>query len=116
MHFESLAGKEVYSIAVFHELHCLMHISGVIDKLVIKLRNMDFSLDEGELGHNDHCFNYIRNALMCCGDTTLEGQAQTPELKDTAGTDGTGAVHFCRNYDEIVAWAEKMKIASLKEH
>jgi hypothetical protein len=52
---------------------------------------------------------------MCCGDTTLEGQAQTPELKDIAGTDGTGAVHVCRNYDEIVSWAERRKITDEKE-
>jgi hypothetical protein len=114
MHFPSLARKDVFSIAVFHELHCLMHISGVVDKLVMKVRNKDFSLNEGELGHNDHCFNYLRNALMCCDDTTLEGQAQTPELKDTVGTDGTGAMHFCRNYNEIVEWAEREKIAGLK--
>jgi hypothetical protein len=52
---------------------------------------------------------------MCCSDTTLEGQAQTPELKDIAGTDGTGAVHVCRNYDEIVSWAERRKITDEEE-
>jgi hypothetical protein len=115
MHFLRTPGQEVYAIAVFHELHCLMHMSGFIDKLVMKILNRDFSLDEGALGHNDHCFNYLRNALMCCGDTTLEGQAQTPELKGVAGTDGTGAVHVCRNYEEIVSWAERRKITDEKE-
>ncbi|KAF1835600.1 hypothetical protein BDW02DRAFT_597222 [Decorospora gaudefroyi] len=114
MHFPEAPGKEVFTIAVFHELHCLMHMSAFIDKLVMKIRNKDLTLDEGALGHNDHCFNYLRNALLCCGDTTLEGQAQTPELKDIAGTDGTGAVHVCRNYEEIAAWAEKKRFTDSK--
>ncbi|KAF7441409.1 DUF3328 domain containing protein [Pyrenophora tritici-repentis] len=109
-------GKQVYAIAVFHELHCLMHLSGYIDKLVMQIRNRDFELDEGAVWHNDHCFNYLRNALLCCGDTTLEGQAQTPELQGVAGTDGTGAVHVCRNYDEILAFAEKVRLTDAKEH
>ncbi|KAF1847750.1 uncharacterized protein K460DRAFT_275988 [Cucurbitaria berberidis CBS 394.84] len=115
MHFLQTPDKDVYAIAVFHELHCLMHMSGYIDKLVMKIRNKDFTLDEGEIGHNDHCFNYLRNALMCCGDTTLEGQSQAPMFKNVSGTDGTGAVHICRNYDEITVWAEGRRITDAKE-
>ncbi|CAA9961562.1 DUF3328 domain containing protein [Pyrenophora teres f. maculata] len=116
MHFSAAPGKQVYAIAVFHELHCLMHLSGYIDKLVMQIRNKDFELDEEAVWHNDHCFNYLRNALLCCGDTTLEGQAQTPELQGMAGTDGTGAVHVCRNFDEIMAFAEKVRLTDAKEH
>ena len=110
MHYARNPGQEVFAIAVFHELHCLMKISEYMDKLIMKIRNRDFTLHEGEIGHNDHCFNYLRNALMCCGDITLEGQASAPMSKDVPGTDGTGAVHVCRNYDEIVAWAEGRKL------
>jgi hypothetical protein len=109
-----MTGKEVYSMAVFHELHCLMHINGFVDQLVMKIRRKEWTLDEGEIAHNDHCFNYIRNALLCCGDTTLEGQTQTPELKNIPGTDGTGAVHICRNYDEIFKYAEDVRLADDK--
>lgn len=115
MHFPQNPGKDAYAIAVFHELHCLMHISGYLDKLVLKNRNKDLTLDESEIAHNDHCFNYLRNALVCCGDTTLEGQSQTPMLQDVPGTDGTGAVHICRNYDEITAWVEGRRITDAKE-
>jgi hypothetical protein len=58
---------------------------------------------------------YIRNALMCCGDTTLEGQSQAKMFEHIAGTDGTGAVHVCRNYDEISTWAEKQRTTDGKE-
>lgn len=115
MHYDVYSGKEVFTLAVFHEMHCLMHISGYIDKLVMQIRNKDFYLDEGTIGHNDHCFNYIRNALMCCGDMTLEGQSQAKMFEHIAGTDGTGAIHVCRNYDEISRWAEKWRITDGKE-
>ncbi|KAH8724167.1 hypothetical protein GQ44DRAFT_740603 [Phaeosphaeriaceae sp. PMI808] len=115
MHFKGLPGMEVYSIAVYHELHCLMHIAFFMDKLIMKIRNKDFTMDEGEIGHNDHCFNYLRNAVMCCGDTTLEGQSQAKMFEHVAGTDGTGAVHVCRNFDEIFAWAERRNITDGKE-
>lgn len=116
MYYPEHTGDDpIFAIAVFHELHCLMHMSFFIDKLTMKIRNRDFTLDEGELGHNDHCFNYLRNALMCCGDTTLEGQSQAEMFKDVAGTDGTGAVHVCRNYDEIFKWAEERRFTDSKE-
>lgn len=47
---------------------------------------------------------------MCNADTTLEGQAQTEGWRDTPGTDGTGGVHVCRDYDEVVAWAEGRRL------
>ncbi|KAF2851591.1 hypothetical protein T440DRAFT_447799 [Plenodomus tracheiphilus IPT5] len=110
MHYPETPGQEVYAIALFHQLHCLMSISGFMDKLVMQIRQRDFTLSEGEVDHNDHCFNYLRNAIMCCGDTTLEGQSQAPMFKDTPATDGNGAVHICRNYDEIAAWAVQHKL------
>ncbi|OAL49065.1 hypothetical protein IQ07DRAFT_512276 [Pyrenochaeta sp. DS3sAY3a] len=116
MHFPQTGSSDIYALAVFHQLHCLMHISAFMDTLVMKLRNRDFALNEGEIGHNDHCFNYLRNALMCCGDTALEGQAQAEMFHGVAGTDGTGGMHVCRNYDQIVGWAEKMRVTDGKEN
>jgi hypothetical protein len=116
MYFDYTGNKATYSIAVFHEMHCLMHISAYVDKLVMQIRNKDLMLDEGPIGHNDHCFNYLRNALMCCGDTTLEGQSQAKMFEDVPGTDGTGAVHVCRSYDEISAYADRKRVADGKEN
>jgi hypothetical protein len=114
-HFELSPDQHIYNIAVFHEIHCLMHMSGYIDKLIMQIRNKDFTIDESLVGHNDHCVNYLRNALMCCGDTTLEGQSQAKVFEHIVGTDGTGAVHVCRSYDDIRAWAEKRRVTEGKE-
>jgi hypothetical protein len=116
MHFESSPGKEVFTIAVFHEMHCLMHMAAYMDKLVMQIRNKEWMIDEGRLAHNDHCFNYLHNALMCAADTTLEGQSQAEMFRNVPGTDGTGAVHNCRNYDEVYKWAEEHRLTEGREH
>lgn len=49
--------------------------------------------------HSAHCFDYIRQALMCAGDTTLEGKTE-------AGP-GWGSVHECVDYDALLGWANE---------
>ncbi|KAG9204307.1 hypothetical protein G6514_001381 [Epicoccum nigrum] len=110
MHFDkypALRGKNTYVLAVFHQMHCLYHMQAYMDTLAMQIRAGNMTLDEHKLIHNDHCFNYLRNAIMCAADTTLEGQIVRPDHDPSvAGTDGTGAMHVCKNWDEVVRWAE----------
>jgi len=39
---------------------------------------------------------------MCCGDTALEG-AETTFPEGVGGSDGWGAQHVCKNYEELRA-------------
>lgn len=58
--------------------------------------------------HIDHCFRYLRQSVVCCGDTALEGQdLNHPEL---SATDGTGAVHLCKDYRALKGWAEERRL------
>lgn len=52
--------------------------------------------------HIRHCFDYLRQALMCAADTNME--VLDPE---THTTSGWGQGKQCRDYDEVVMWAEK---------
>lgn len=61
--------------------------------------------------HVDHCFRYLRQSLLCCGDTALEGQDPNT---DTLGTDGTGAVHVCKDFDAIRSWADGNRLVNSK--
>jgi hypothetical protein len=113
MHYEEfpqLAGKDTYVLAVFHQMHCLHHISMTMDSLAMHMRAGNMTVDEHELVHNDHCFDYLRNAIMCMADTTLEGQIEGKDRDGETGTDGTGAMHVCRNWDEVVRWAEGKRL------
>ncbi|KAL1655456.1 hypothetical protein SLS61_001920 [Didymella pomorum] len=50
------------------------------------------------------------NAIMCMADATLEGQIEGDGWDGETGTDGTGAMHVCRNWDEVVRWAEGKRL------
>ncbi|RAL11738.1 uncharacterized protein BO97DRAFT_453893 [Aspergillus homomorphus CBS 101889] len=117
-------GKNLYAVAVFHQMHCLYAIMAAYDDLVAGKSSMHKSRDahehdhfhhhentdgddlEGPHGHVNHCFQYLRESLLCCGDTALEGQGQRKQ----PGTDGTGAVHECKDFDAIMAWADERRI------
>lgn len=116
MHFDEypvLRGKDTYVLAVFHQMHCLYHMQAYMDVLAMQIRAGNTTLDERKLIHNDHCFNYLRNAIMCTADTTLEGQIEGEDWDGEAGTDGTGAMHVCKNWDEVVSWAERNRLYDL---
>jgi hypothetical protein len=60
-----------------------------------------------EDAHLQHCFDYLRQSIMCCSDTTLEiiPRMDTP-------TDGWGYEHQCRNYGAVMAWAEEERMSN----
>ncbi|KAF2197122.1 hypothetical protein GQ43DRAFT_496994, partial [Delitschia confertaspora ATCC 74209] len=109
------------SIAVFHELHCL---HGIQIAYYTALHNLSLhsstysSKDNGtsadnfllslgartHLSHIQHCFDYVRQALLCAADTNLE--EPDPE---TGKTNGWGITRRCKDYKAVVNWAEKWK-------
>lgn len=56
-------------------------------------------LDKEVAHHSAHCFDYLRQSLMCAGDTNLEGKTE-------AGP-GWGSRHECVDYDALLQWANK---------
>lgn len=70
-----------------------------------------------------HCFDYLRQSIMCTSDTALEGRSphKHPGGQHDEGTqhhdegqqhgredvmDGNGSRHICRDYEAVKAWAE----------
>ncbi|KAK3305116.1 uncharacterized protein B0T15DRAFT_484837 [Chaetomium strumarium] len=113
---------EMYSIAVFHQLHCLHGImrkyNELADQLELAKRGQLLNLhdlhdrDTHEMQHHarrhtDHCFRYLRQSIVCCGDTALEGQNPKAPIPDT---DGTGAVHLCKDFEALKKWAEERRV------
>ncbi|KAF9692899.1 hypothetical protein EKO04_009006 [Ascochyta lentis] len=110
MHFPSLPQKSIYSIAAIHQLHCLYRLTAFTDSLVLQMRAGNLTLDEAGLVHNNHCIDYLRNAVVCAADTTLEGQAVARGGREVPGTDGMGGVHVCRDWEGVVGWAEGRRL------
>lgn len=51
--------------------------------------------------HIIHCFDYLRQSIMCAADSTLE--RMDPK---TVTTDGWGTTHQCHDYDALFKWSE----------
>lgn len=61
---------------------------------------------EVDLRHLAHCFDYIRQSILCAADTTIEGSTNYGE--------GWGARHQCKDIEAIKAWANDNSV--LLEH
>ena len=54
--------------------------------------------------HMMHCFDYLRQALMCSADTTLE-RLQSGSEGLLPSVDGWGTTHECRDFQQVSSWA-----------
>ncbi|KAK5996529.1 Oxidase ustYa [Cladobotryum mycophilum] len=88
-------------VSVFHQLHCLyMAREGYYSAVEGKM-------DHVSKAHLTHCFDYLRQTIMCFGDTTLEWLPAPPN--DTGST-GWGFEHTCRDFKAISEWAEENRL------
>ncbi|KAF8513318.1 hypothetical protein BU17DRAFT_68833 [Hysterangium stoloniferum] len=54
--------RRMFAVAYFHQMHCLRNIREEISK----------EYANGVKEHLHHCFNYLRQSMLCAADTTLE--------------------------------------------
>ncbi|KAI5927177.1 hypothetical protein F4810DRAFT_433128 [Camillea tinctor] len=110
-------GPDRYSISMFHQLHCLGMIRESYYAMVRQERPdiygqellSDEEQKETQRTHIGHCFDYIRQAIMCAGDLTLEGLLKTPSGELGSSVDGWGITHQCRSWDQAVSWTQQHK-------
>lgn len=93
---------ELYDVSLFHQLHCLMRIRETlfIARFAMNHTNaekIDETLIEPTMMHVHHCFDYIRQALMCAGDLTLEWP-RTEKDGTRIAVDGWGVSHQCKSW------------------
>ncbi|KAJ5998327.1 hypothetical protein N7451_006137 [Penicillium sp. IBT 35674x] len=102
----------ISNLAVFHQLHCLHAIvvsyyTAIEEADVARggQRPDEFLEKTGTRmaqSHVRHCFDYIRQTLMCGADTNLEVLDH-----ETRATSGWGQKRQCRSYHGVFEWAEK---------
>jgi hypothetical protein len=61
------------------------------------------AISDGSDYQVEHCFEYLRQAVMCAADSNLEDAD-----KMNVAT-GWGIRRTCRNYDALREWSEKWK-------
>jgi hypothetical protein len=108
------AGEEtpygmIYSVAVFHQLHCLgqlrrftwMFLDAIVAngtqgerarEAIVKM----FGVGD-HAGHLHHCFDYLRQSLQCGGDMGIEWPRSEEDGRRVA-VDGWGIAHECRDW------------------
>ncbi|KAI1502981.1 hypothetical protein F5X99DRAFT_139391 [Biscogniauxia marginata] len=99
-----------YCVSAFHQLHCLdMLRHGYYAAIEIGSTRPDE--DSGSSiqrqdgipsPHMQHCFDFIRQSLMCAADPTLEKRNET-----IGGVTGWGSTHQCRDFEALKEWTEK---------
>jgi len=89
-----------YVLSVFHQLHCIQMIK------MGYYAAMNKTIDEyGNPEHLQHCFQYLRLAVQCAGDTTLEWPL-VDEDGVRRGSNGWGITHNCVNWEVLKQWTE----------
>ncbi|KAF4616187.1 hypothetical protein G7Y89_g15219 [Cudoniella acicularis] len=89
-----------------HALHCLYYTIDTYHQLVV---NQKFGFD-GERNdyHAAHCFEYLRNQILCMADMTLEGSQSVLDAT------GAGQAHMCRNREEAISWIEARRVDDIQ--
>ncbi|TGO76835.1 hypothetical protein BELL_0134g00070 [Botrytis elliptica] len=108
----SANGPDRYSVSVFHQLHCLGMIRESYNSVLMGVRphihgdeNLsDSAAQESEKEHTSHCFDYLRQAMMCSADMTIEWAMEMPDGKPPFTVDGWGITHMCRDWKHVLKW------------
>ncbi|CAD6593629.1 MAG: hypothetical protein ASARMPRED_007746 [Alectoria sarmentosa] len=129
-------GPDVYGVSMFHQLHCLTvlrasyyaALNGTLPPFTQP--GIELLSEEKRLmllrEHTAHCFDYLRQGIMCAGDLTIESAVDLPEkwlegiskgiLREKFGEhkpvliDGWGIKHQCRSFDEAWDWTFRNRV------
>ncbi|RAR05089.1 hypothetical protein DDE82_004107 [Stemphylium lycopersici] len=110
--------QTVFTTSVTHQLHCLYTILEAYNSMKLTMAS-PVSVNPVKMPwHVNHCFEYIRQAIMCAGDVALEGAATSfpgdAHGEDRGGSDGWDAKHVCKDYGQVYEYLEKETINHMK--
>lgn len=94
--------KTSYAVSMYHQIHCLNSM-----RYDLTLSRLGQTPSQDQLGHANHCYNYIRQGLLCRSDVTLEPTEQVV-LGEMVGAvaSGSGVAHICRDWTKIRQYME----------
>ncbi|KZV95272.1 hypothetical protein EXIGLDRAFT_480079 [Exidia glandulosa HHB12029] len=82
--------KRLFGVSMFHQLHCLRYFARAFGPGLG---------DEHEHNHIRHCLSYLRHAVLCSPDLTLERGDFVQRYG--GGRTRTGEVHTCRDWSAL---------------
>ncbi|KAF2421034.1 hypothetical protein EJ08DRAFT_526987 [Tothia fuscella] len=105
----------IYSVAVFHQMHCLgqlrrftwMFLDAIVANDTDTQRGIVKLFHEGNhASHVHHCFDYLRQTISCAGDMTMEWPRTEKDGRKFA-VDGWEIPHECKSQDAIMDYMDK---------
>ncbi|KDR68847.1 hypothetical protein GALMADRAFT_77954 [Galerina marginata CBS 339.88] len=99
--------SDFYVLSMYHQLHCLDAMRYAY--VAAKTGNIAFPGNGTGFDHHmNHCLTYLREAVLCAADTTLERSETyiTPQGVTDRGATGMGMVHQCRNWVQVREYLE----------
>ncbi|KAL6802685.1 hypothetical protein GGI42DRAFT_353798 [Trichoderma sp. SZMC 28013] len=122
--------SEQYCISMFHQLHCVATLKTAFAKLLRREQKSMQHAEESTHDHNngtghsddhldhltdpthlDHCFDYLRQAIMCAGDMTLE-KAHVVDGVILDAVVGWDVEHQCRDWRTMFDFAVEHRVKS----
>lgn len=94
--------EQHFFVAHYHQLHCLRSFRQYFLK--------KDQLDEGDIGHIDHCMLYLHQSVLCNVDVTLEPATHkqlTPDGRITNAVTGMGVTHQCKDWTQVREYMEE---------
>ncbi|KAF9466022.1 hypothetical protein BDZ94DRAFT_1136040, partial [Collybia nuda] len=78
----------MFAVAYFHQQHCIRLIRAALVE----------PFNSSTVGHHHHCFNYIRQWILCSADITLErGDFSLRNFTQ----DRIGSTHTCQDWEPV---------------
>ncbi|KAI1308849.1 hypothetical protein F5Y03DRAFT_383282 [Xylaria venustula] len=93
---DSILAPNLSIPTVIHQLHCLYVIRRAYYSQSADLQDFDFNEDRSI--HLPHCFDYLRQGIICSADTTVEDAIN---VADSNGFPGSGFARTCYDYDAL---------------
>lgn len=100
--------KRKFALSMYHQLHCLDAMRygyvGARGSMFVWPGN---GTDADH--HFNHCLSYLREAILCAADTTLETSRSVlnPSGNADNGASGMGITHKCRDWTQVRAYLEQ---------
>lgn len=95
-------GDEIGGLAFVHQLHCVNRLRQAY------YAALNGTADNETTHHIKHCLDYLRQAVMCHADTTMEYREEDKETRQL-GTSGYSA-HRCRDFRAAHDFAEEWRV------
>ncbi|CAJ2511956.1 Uu.00g075810.m01.CDS01 [Anthostomella pinea] len=95
--------KTVFTTSATHQLHCLFAIVQTYSGLT-----SGHEIPDDHHWHMIHCFDYMRQAIMCSADMALEG-LETTFPDHNGGSDGWDSKHVCRDWNQVKSYLESVR-------